>query len=201
MSILVLVRHGESQWNLENRFTGWKDVPLSDKGREEAHKAGEKLHDYHFDQGFTSVLQRAISTMDIMLEVIGQQDLPIERDQALNERDYGDLVGQNKEEAAVKFGAEQVKIWRRSYAVRPPNGESLADTGERVMPYYHSHILPKLTAGENVLVAAHGNSLRALVMRLDKLSEAEIVELNIPTGVPLRYDFDAEGNWTKHGYL
>src|SRR5258708_3541870 len=146
MTTLVLVRHGESQWNLENRFTGWVDIPLSPKGIEEARQAGEKLRGMHFDKGFTSVLQRAISTMDIILEVIGQKDLPVERDQALNERHYGDLQGLNKAETAQKFGDAQVKLWRRSYATRPPNGESLADTAARVLPYYDKHIVPELVA-------------------------------------------------------
>jgi 2,3-bisphosphoglycerate-dependent phosphoglycerate mutase len=201
MAILVLVRHGESQWNLENRFTGWVDVPLSDKGREEARQAGEKLRDKHFDKGFTSVLQRAILTMDTILEVIGQKDLPIERSEKLNERHYGDLQGLNKAETAEKFGDEQVKLWRRSYSVRPPNGESLEDTAARTMPYYQEKIVPELNAGKNVLVAAHGNSLRSIVMHLDSLSQDEVVELNIPTGAPLMYEFDSNGKWTKVGYL
>src|ERR1700682_1263632 len=162
MPLLVLVRHGESQWNLENRFTGWGDIPLSERGRQEAREAGEKLRDCNFDKGFTSVLQRAIATMEIMLDVIGQKDLPIERNQALNERHYGDLQGLNKAETAEKFGDEQVKLWRRSYSVRPPNGESLEDTAARGLPYYEQHILPDLKAGRNILVVAHGNSLRAL---------------------------------------
>jgi 2,3-bisphosphoglycerate-dependent phosphoglycerate mutase len=201
MPTLVLVRHGESQWNLENRFTGWVDVDLSDKGREEAKQAGEKLKGYKFDKGYTSVLKRAINTLDIILNVIDQTDLPIERDQALNERHYGDLQGLNKAETAEKFGDEQVKLWRRSYDVQPPNGESLADTAARVMPYWESHILPDLNAGKNVIIAAHGNSLRSLVMKLDNLDKQAVVELNIPTGAPLKYDFDTDGNWTKQGYL
>src|ERR1041385_3609836 len=201
MSILVLVRHGESQWNLENRFTGWVDIPLSEKGREEAHQAGEKLRGNHFDVGFTSVLQRAITTMDIILDVIGQKDLPLHRDQALNERHYGDLQGLNKAETAEKFGDAQVKLWRRSYSVKPPNGESLEDTAARVLPYYEKNIEPELTAGRNVLVAAHGNSLRALVMKLDNLSQDEVVELNIPTGVPLFYEMNAQAAPLDHRYL
>ena len=201
MSTLVLVRHGESQWNLENRFTGWVDIALSEKGREEARQAGEKLQGMHFDKGFTSVLQRAIATMDIILEVIGQKDLPIERDQALNERHYGDLQGLNKAETAQKFGDAQVKLWRRGYSTRPPNGESLADTAARVLPYYEKHIAPELIAGRNVLVTAHGNSLRALVMRLDNLSEEAVVELNIPTGVPLKYEMDVKALPLEHAYL
>jgi 2,3-bisphosphoglycerate-dependent phosphoglycerate mutase len=201
MSILVLVRHGESQWNLENRFTGWVDIPLSEHGQEEAHQAGEKLVGKHFDKGFTSVLQRAITTMDVILDVIGQKELPIERNQALNERHYGDLQGLNKAETAQKFGDAQVKLWRRSYSVRPPNGESLEDTAARVLPYYQTHILPELLAGRNVLIAAHGNSLRALVMKLDNLTQDAVVELNIPTGVPLEYEMDLQGVALAHQYL
>src|SRR5437762_1391897 len=191
MPTLVLVRHGESEWNRENRFTGWVDIPLSERGRDEARQAGEKLRGYHFDKAFTSVLRRAIDTLEIILDVIGAKNLPVEKDQALNERHYGDLQGLNKAETAQKFGDAQVKLWRRSYSVRPPNGESLADTAARVLPYWEKHILPELQAGRNILVVAHGNSLRALVMRLDNLSEEEVVELNIPTGVPLEYQFDA----------
>jgi len=201
MTKLVLVRHGESQWNLENRFTGWVDVPLSERGVEEARQAGEKLRGYHFDKAYTSVLQRAIRTLDIILEVIGRKDLPVEKDQALNERMYGDLQGLNKEETAKKFGAEQVKLWRRSYDVNPPNGESLKDTAARVLPYYNAHIVPDLKAGKDLLVVAHGNSLRALVMQLDNLSKEEVVELNIPTGVPLVYDMDVQGLPVQHHYL
>jgi len=201
MPTLVLVRHGESQWNLENRFTGWVDVDLSAKGREEARQAGEKLRGYHFDKAFTSVLKRAIDTLKIMIDVNGWTDLPITYNQALNERHYGDLQGLNKAETAQKFGDAQVKLWRRSYAVRPPNGESLADTAARVLPYYEQHILPELEAGRNILVVAHGNSLRALVMRLDNLSEQAVVELNIPTGVPLQYEFDLQGRPLEHQYL
>src|SRR5262249_14349184 len=170
MPTLMLVRHGESQWNLENRFTGWVDIDLSDRGREEARSAGEKLKGYKFDKAYTSVLQRAIHTLDIILEIIGQTDIPVERDQALNERHYGDLQGLNKAETAAKFGDAQVKLWRRSYSVKPPGGESLEDTAARTLPYYKSHILPDLVAGKNILVSAHGNSLRSVVMFLDKLS-------------------------------
>ncbi|HVO44117.1 MAG TPA: 2,3-bisphosphoglycerate-dependent phosphoglycerate mutase [Aggregatilineales bacterium] len=201
MTKLVLVRHGESQWNLENRFTGWVDVPLSERGVEEARQAGEKLRGYHFDKAYTSVLQRAIRTLDIILEVIGRKDLPVEKDQALNERMYGDLQGLNKEETAKKFGAEQVKLWRRSYDVNPPNGESLKDTAARVLPYYNAHIVPDLKAGKDLLVVAHGNSLRALVMQLDNLSKEEVVELNIPTGVPLEYDMDVQAMPVQHHYI
>jgi 2,3-bisphosphoglycerate-dependent phosphoglycerate mutase len=198
---LVLVRHGESEWNRENRFTGWVDVPLSERGRAEARQAGEKLRGYRFDKAFTSVLRRAIDTLLIILEVIGQKDALVEKSEALNERHYGDLQGLNKAETAAKFGDEQVKLWRRSYSVRPPNGESLADTAARVLPYWEKHILPELKTGRNILVVAHGNSLRALVMKLDNLSEQEVIELNIPTGVPLVYQFDLQGQPIERQYL
>ena len=201
MARMVLLRHGESQWNLENRFTGWIDVPLSPKGEEEAKTAGLKVADMKFDCAFTSVLKRAIDTLTIVLETIGQTDIPIEKDQALNERLYGDLQGLNKAETAAKFGDQQVKLWRRSYDIRPPGGESLKDTAERVLPYYERRIKPEILAGKTILVAAHGNSLRALVMHLDKLSPAEVLELNIPTGVPLLYEFDASGAVTSRRYL
>ncbi len=198
---LVLVRHGQSLWNLENRFTGWTDVPLTEAGEAEARHAGELLKDYHFDQAFTSALIRAQATLRIILEVTGQTDLPIERDAALNERNYGDLQGLNKAETALKFGDEQVHIWRRSYDVAPPNGESLKDTRERVIPYYDQHIEPLLKRGKRILVVAHGNSLRALVMVLDNISSRDIPDLNIPTGAPLRYLIDADGKVVEHGYL
>ena len=198
---LILVRHGQSQWNLENRFTGWVDIPLTETGMEEARHAGELLKGYKFDQGFTSALARAQETLRIILDVTGQTDLPIERDQALNERHYGDLQGLNKEETANKFGKEQVHLWRRSYDVQPPGGESLKDTRARVLPYYEQHILPLLKQGEKVLVVAHGNSLRALVMQLDNISERDISDLNIPTGAPMRYLIDSEGNAVERGYL
>lgn len=198
---LVLVRHGQSLWNLENRFTGWTDVPLTAEGEAEARHAGELLKDYHFDQAFTSALSRAQETLRIILEVTGQTDLPIERDQALNERNYGNLQGLNKAETAQKFGEEQVHVWRRSYDVAPPGGESLKDTRERVIPYYDQHIEPLLKQGKHVLVVAHGNSLRALVMVLDNISPRDIPDLNIPTGAPLRYLIDAQGKVVEHGYL
>ena len=201
MARLVLLRHGESQWNLENRFTGWVDVPLSPKGDEEARAAGAKLSSMRFDCAFASVLKRAVDTLVIVLETIGQQDIPIEKDQALNERLYGDLQGLNKAETAARFGEDQVKLWRRSYNVRPPGGESLKDTADRVLPYYESRIKPKLLANKTVLVAAHGNSLRALVMRLDSLTKEEVLELNIPTGAPLLYELDKEGRVTARRYL
>jgi 2,3-bisphosphoglycerate-dependent phosphoglycerate mutase len=171
MGRLVLLRHGESQWNLENRFTGWIDVPLSPKGEKEAREAGQKLLGYRFDRAYASVLKRAIDTLRIVLEVLGQTDIPIEKDQALNERLYGDLQGLNKDETVRKYGEQQVKLWRRSYDVRPPGGESLKDTAERVLPYYERRIRPEILAGRTLLVAAHGNSLRALVMHLDRLTK------------------------------
>lgn len=201
MGRLVLLRHGESQWNLENRFTGWVDVPLSAKGEEEAREAGKKLIGYRFDRAFTSVLTRAIETLRIVLEVIGQSHIPIEKDQALNERMYGELQGLNKAETAQKYGEHQVKLWRRSYDIRPPGGESLKDTAERVLPYYKSRIEPHVLAGETILIAAHGNSLRALVMHLDRLTPDQVLELNIPTGAPLLYEFRPEGTATAHRYL
>lgn len=201
MARLVLLRHGESQWNLENRFTGWVDVPLSPKGIEEAKSAGEKLREVTFNRAFTSVLMRANETLRIVLETIGQTQIPIEKDKALNERMYGELQGLNKAETAQKYGDAQVKIWRRSYDVRPPGGESLKDTAERTLPYYEKMIKPHLLKGETIIIAAHGNSLRALVMELDQLSKEAVLELNIPTGVPLLYEFDASGKVLSHRYL
>jgi 2,3-bisphosphoglycerate-dependent phosphoglycerate mutase len=192
MALLALVRHGESQWNLENRFTGWTDIPLTDKGREEARRAGEKIRAIHFDRAYTSVLQRAIETLDIMLKVIGQREIPVAYDPALNERHYGDLQGLNKAETAEKFGKEQVHLWRRSYDVAPPGGESLKDTAARTLPYFEARILPDLRAGKNVLVSAHGNSLRSIVMQLDELSRDEIMDLNLATGVPIVYEFSPD---------
>ncbi|MDE2292979.1 MAG: 2,3-diphosphoglycerate-dependent phosphoglycerate mutase [Elusimicrobia bacterium] len=193
MGKLVLVRHGQSQWNLENRFTGWVDVPITELGAEEAHKAGRMLKDVRFDVAFTSALQRAQQTLDIILEETGQKGLPVVKDQALNERHYGDLQGLNKAETAKKFGDEQVHIWRRSYDVRPPGGESLEDTAKRALPFFESRILPEVKAGKNVLVSAHGNSLRAIVMKLDDLSRDEVMKLNIATGAPITYEMDAAG--------
>jgi len=201
MARLVLLRHGESQWNLENRFTGWVDVPLSAKGVEEAKQAGEKLRGVTFDRAFSSVLARANETLRIVLEALGQTNIPIEKDKALNERMYGDLQGLNKAETAKKYGDAQVKIWRRSYDVKPPGGESLKDTAERALPYYEKMVKPHLVKGETIIIAAHGNSLRALVMELDQLSKEEVLELNIPTGVPLLYEFDKTGKVLSHRYL
>jgi 2,3-bisphosphoglycerate-dependent phosphoglycerate mutase len=201
MPDLILLRHGQSQWNLENRFTGWVDVPLSPRGEEEARSAGEKLRGRKIDKLYTSVLKRAIDTAEIALETAGIGPLPTERDAALNERMYGDLQGKNKAEAAREFGAEQVKLWRRSYDVRPPGGESLADTAARVLPYWERRILPDLRAGKNVLVAAHGNSLRALVMHLDGLTREQVLQLEIPTGVPLLYEIGPDGGVDGKQYL
>lgn len=201
MARLILLRHGESQWNLENRFTGWVDVPLSPRGIQEAKNAGDKLRGFTFDRAFTSVLVRANETLRLVLEAIGQPHIPIEKDKALNERMYGELQGLNKAETAKKYGDEQVKIWRRSFDVRPPGGESLQDTADRVLPYYESKIKPFLLKGETILIAAHGNSLRALVMQLEQLSKEQVLELNIPTGAPLLYEFDHHGKVLSHRYL
>lgn len=193
MAYLVLVRHGQSQWNLENRFTGWVDVPLSPKGEEEAREAGRHVRGIRFDRAYTSALGRAARTLDLMLGELGQRGLPTAREAALNERMYGDLQGLDKDEMRKKFGEEQVRLWRRSYDVRPPNGESLEDTCRRTLPYFDSEILPQVKAGKNVLVAAHGNSLRSIVMRLDGLTPEQVVALEIPTGVPLVYSIDSAG--------
>lgn len=211
MSTLILIRHGESQWNLENRFTGWVDVPLSPKGEQEAKAAAEMLKSYTFDKAFTSKLKRANDTLKIILEASHQTGIPTEYDQALNERHYGALQGLNKEETAKKFGAEQVHIWRRSYDVPPPAdktelnpegiSESLKDTAARTLPYWESKIFPEIKAGHNVIVAAHGNSLRSIVMHLDHLTKEQVLELNIPTGKPLLYVFDDAGNVVEHRYL
>jgi 2,3-bisphosphoglycerate-dependent phosphoglycerate mutase len=191
---LVLVRHGQSEWNLKNLFTGWRDVGLTDKGREEARAAGEKLkaRGLKFDIAFTSALSRAQKTCDIILDVLGQGGLRTIRDQALNERDYGDLSGLNKDDARAKWGEEQVHVWRRSYDVQPPGGESLRDTGARVWPYYLHEMQPHVLSGRAMLVAAHGNSLRALIMALDGLSPEEIVTLELGTGVPIVYELNAD---------
>lgn len=201
MARLILLRHGESQWNLENRFTGWVDVPLSPRGIQEAKQAGDKLRGFTFDRAFTSGLSRANETLRLALETIGQTQIPIEKDKALNERMYGDLQGLDKAETAKKYGDAQVKIWRRSYDVPPPGGESLKDTADRVLPYYENKIKPYLAKGETILIAAHGNSLRALVMQLEQLSKEEVLELNIPTGAPLLYELDDNGKVTSHRYL
>lgn len=179
-------------WNKENRFTGWIDVDLSAQGMEEAHRAGQLLKEkgYQFDVAFTSGLKRAQHTLGIILDEIGQSDLTTYADDALNERMYGDLQGMNKDEARERFGEEQVHIWRRSYDVPPPAGESLKDTGERVMPYFHEEIKPYLQQGKNVIIAAHGNSLRSLIKYLEGYSDADIINVEIPTGTPKVYELD-----------
>lgn len=197
MSKLVLVRHGQSQWNLENRFTGWVDVDLTPLGEEEARKAGRKLKGIRFDKAYASDLKRAQKTLSIMLSEIGQTDIPVEKDKALNERHYGDLQGLNKAETAKKFGERQVHIWRRSYDVAPPNGESLKDTAARTLPYFNSKIVPEVQAGKNVLVSAHGNSLRSIVMELDNLSKDQVLNLNLATGAPVIYDWNGSGKFVK----
>lgn len=190
MPQLILLRHGQSQWNLENRFTGWIDVPLSEKGEEEARSAGLKLKDYRIDAAYTSVLQRAIDTLSLALEKADKKGVPIFKNKALNERHYGELQGLNKEETAQKFGKEKVHIWRRSYDVAPPGGESLKDTAARTLPYFKGVIAPELAKGKNILIAAHGNSLRSIVMEIEKLTPEQILKVEIPTGVPLVYEFD-----------
>ena len=225
---LVLVRHGQSTWNLENRFTGWTDVGLTDLGREEAHEAGKLLREggYGFDAAYTSVLRRAIQTLWTVLQEMSLEWIPVTNAWQLNERHYGALQGLNKAETAEKFGEAQVKIWRRSYDVPPPEleldddrhprfdpryaslapdelpaTESLKMTLERVLPYWHSKLTPVIKSGKRVIIAAHGNSIRALVKYLDDISEAEITELNIPTGLPLVYELDEELKPVKHYYL
>lgn len=191
---LILVRHGQSEWNLKNLFTGWKDPDLTELGVTEAKAGGKALKEngLTYDIAFTSNLQRAQKTLDYILEEIDQTDIEIIQDEALNERDYGDLAGLNKDDARKKWGEEQVHIWRRSYDVPPPGGESLKDTGARVWPYFMTDIMPRVLKGENVLVAAHGNSLRALVMILDRLTKDEILSVNLATGVPIVYEINAD---------
>ncbi|MFN5094899.1 MAG: 2,3-bisphosphoglycerate-dependent phosphoglycerate mutase [Ignavibacteria bacterium] len=192
MVYLILLRHGESQWNVENRFTGWVDVDITSKGEDEARKAGIALKDYPIDMLFTSALLRAIRTADIALQSAGKGLIPTQRSEKLNERHYGDLQGLNKDEVGKQFGTDQLKIWRRSYDTPPPNGESLKMTQERVLPYFHEQIIPVLKEGKNVLITAHGNSLRALIAELDNLSKEEILELNIATGKPIVYTLDEQ---------
>ncbi len=190
MAQLVITRHGQSAWNLENRFTGWVDVDITSKGEGEAVAAGVKLKGFHFDCAFTSNLKRAQRTLDIILKEIGQENIPVTKDEALNERHYGDLQGANKAETEEKFSKEQVHIWRRSFDVAPPNGESLKDTADRVIPYFDLHIAPLLQQGRNIIVSAHGNSLRALIMHLENLSPEEILKVELPTGQPMLYTLD-----------
>jgi 2,3-bisphosphoglycerate-dependent phosphoglycerate mutase len=194
MSTLVIVRHGQSAWNLENRFTGWVDVDITDKGEAEAKNAGEKLKAEVFDLAYTSDLKRAQRTLSIILGEIGQSNIPTTKHQALNERHYGDLQGANKAETAAKYGEDQVHIWRRSYDVSPPNGESLKDTADRVIPYFEAEIAPQLKAGKNIIITAHGNSLRALIMHLEKLTPEQILQVEIPTGAPKKYVLDENLN-------
>ena len=207
MGTLVLIRHGLSQWNVENRFTGWIDVPLNDAGREEARRGAELIRHLTFDRAFTSALQRAQETLTIVLGTIGQPNVPIERDQALNERHYGALQGLNKAETAKQYGEAQVKMWRRSYDIAPPKdktpmnpeglSESLKDTAARTLPYFNTKILPLVKAGKTILVAAHGNSLRSIVMEIDRLTKEQVLELNLATGAPIIYEIDATGKILK----
>ncbi|VAW20492.1 Phosphoglycerate mutase [hydrothermal vent metagenome] len=198
---LILIRHGQSEWNLKNLFTGWRDPGLTEKGIQEAKQAGIDLknHGYKLDLCFTSALKRAQHSLDLVLEEMGVVNMTIIRNQALNERDYGDLSGMNKDEARKKWGDEQVHIWRRSFDVPPPGGESLKDTAERVLPYYKGSIEPEVLSGKTVLVMAHGNSLRALVMLLENLSPEEIVKKEIATGVPMIYQLDENGKMISSG--
>ena len=201
MTLLTLIRHGQSTYNLQNRFTGNLDVPLTTLGKTEAHLAGQKLKDFHFDFAYTSMLIRAWETLSIVLKEIKQIQIPIIKNAALNERMYGSLQGLNKAETALKYGDEQVEIWRRSYKIRPPDGESLEDTFNRTVPYYQSEIEPKLKGGQSVLIVAHGNSLRALKMYLENISPEDIVKVNIPTGTPRNYDFDKNMKILDVNYL
>jgi len=192
---LILVRHGQSEWNEQNLFTGWKDPGLTELGIKEAKNAGSLISDkgIQFDEMFTSMLVRAQDTGAIILDSINQQNIPITKNKALNERNYGSLAGLNKDDARKKWGEEQVHIWRRSFDIPPPEGESLKDTAERVLPYFHKYIMPKVIQGLSILVAAHGNSLRALIMELDLISSEDIVKLEIPTGAPIQYEFNQNG--------
>ena len=201
--LLVLVRHGQSEWNLKNLFTGWRDVGLTEQGIAEAHAAGRRLKakGFKFDIAFTSALSRAQITLDLMLEELGQTGLEIVRDQALNERDYGDLVGLNKDDARQRWGEAQVHLWRRSYDVAPPGGESLRDTLARALPYYMSHIQPEVLSGRHVLISAHGNSLRALIMALEGLSPEEIVKRELATGLPIVYRLKADSRIASRDIL
>mgnify|MGYP001237088766 FL=1 len=193
---LILVRHGQSEWNEKNLFTGWKNPDLTAKGKKEAERAGELIRDLkiNFDYLFTSALIRAQSTGSIILSKLNQENILITSDQSLNERFYGDLQGLNKDECRQKWGDEQVQIWRRSYNIGPPNGESLKETGERVVPYYSNKISPLIKKGSNIIISAHGNSLRSLIKFLDDVSDSNIVQLEIPTGAPIHYSFDESGD-------
>jgi 2,3-bisphosphoglycerate-dependent phosphoglycerate mutase len=194
-NVLVLVRHGESEWNRLNRFTGWKDVGLTEEGMAEAHRAGAMLKEtgQRFDCAFTSTLKRAHNTLDIILDELGQGRLPTVKAAALNERDYGELVGINKDEARKRWGAEQVHLWQRSYDIAPPGGESLKDTAARVVPFFEKWIVPELQKGKSVILVAHGNSLRSLIMELDRLEPDEVMQVEIGTASPLVYRLNADG--------
>ncbi len=192
---LILVRHGQSEWNAKNLFTGWKDPALTNQGVAEANNAGKLIlqKNIQFDLMYTSMLSRAQKTGDIILKVLNHKAIPIIKNEALNERNYGSLAGLNKDDARKKWGEEQVHIWRRSFDIPPPDGESLKDTADRVLPYFEAEIMPKVISGSNILIAAHGNSLRALIMKLDSISSEDIVKLEIPTGAPIQYEFTADG--------
>ena len=192
---LVLVRHGQSEWNAKNLFTGWKDPGLTDQGVAEAKNAGRLIveQNIRFDLMYTSMLSRAQKTGDIILGVLNHKEVPIVKNEALNERDYGSLAGLNKDDARKQWGEKQVHIWRRSFDIPPPDGESLKDTADRVLPYFEAEIMPKVISGSSILIAAHGNSLRALIMKLDSISSEDIVKLEIPTGAPIQYEFTSDG--------
>ena len=197
----VIIRHGLTEWS--NRFTGWTDIDLAPSGVEDTAKYGLKLKElgYSFDLGFTSVLKRGIKTLEIVLKVLGQENIPIIKDWHLNERNYGDLQGQNKAEAIVKYGEQQVKTWRRSYDVAPPQGESLKDTYNRVVPYFQKMVEPEIKAGKKIILSGHHNSLRAIIKYLDNISNEEIVDLNVPYCIPLVYELDENLKPIKHYYL
>lgn len=201
MPLLTLVRHGQSAYNLENRFTGNLDVELTPQGEEEAKQAGAKLRGITYAVAYTSVLKRAKETLKIILTEINERGIPVIENAALNERMYGSLQGLNKAETIAKYGGEQVELWRRSFEVRPPEGESLKDTYNRTIPYYKAEIEPKLKANQNILIVAHGNSLRALVMYLESIDKVEIAKLTIPTGSPRNYEMDSELQVLHIGYL
>jgi len=192
---LILVRHGQSEWNAKNLFTGWKDPGLTEQGVSEAKNAGKLIleQSIEFDLMYTSMLSRAQKTGDIILTVLNHKEIPIIKNEALNERHYGSLSGLNKDDARKKWGEEQVHIWRRSFDIPPPDGESLKDTADRVLPYFETEIMPKVISGSSILIAAHGNSLRALIMKLDSISPEDIVKLEIPTGAPIQYEFAPDG--------
>ena len=194
-NVLVIVRHGQSEWNKKNLFTGWRDPDLTERGIAEAHRAGRllKAQGFRFDVAFTSMLCRAQRTLDLILEELSQSDLEITRDISLNERDYGELCGLNKDEASAQWGKEKVLLWRRSYDIPPPGGESLKDTAARVLPYYKTTIWPQIRGGKNVIVAAHGNSIRALIMYLEELNAQQIIEREIATGVPIVFRLTENG--------